>query len=133
MFEWKDEYSIRIPMIDAQHQRLFALAGNLHEAMSWGKGPAALERALAQLIDYTKEHFAAEERLMRMCNFSDVKSHKKKHDNLTARVVEFQERFRRKEAYVTLDLMRFLKTWLAQHISRSDQEYAAAIRNRIAA
>jgi len=30
MFEWKPEYSVQIPEIDAQHQKLFALAGELH-------------------------------------------------------------------------------------------------------
>lgn len=120
-------------MIDAQHQRLFALAGNLHEAVSRGKGAAVLEQALTQLVDYTKEHFAAEERLMRLHSFPELNSHRKEHEKLTAQVLEFQERFRRKEAYVTLDLMQFLKTWLAQHISRSDQKYAATIRDRMAA
>lgn len=133
MFEWKPEYSVKIPTIDAQHQRLFALAGNLHEAMAQGKGTECLETALSQLIDYTKEHFAAEERLMRMHNFAGLEAHKREHEKLATQVVELQARFRRKETFLTLDLMRFLKSWLSEHISRSDQKYASAIRGKMAA
>jgi len=64
MFEWKPEYSVQIPEIDAQHQRLFCLAAELHNAMAQGKGKNVLEHSLAQLVDYTKTHFAHEERLM---------------------------------------------------------------------
>ena len=64
MFEWKPEYSVQIPEIDTQHQRLFVLAGELHAAMAQGKGKAVLEQSLSQLVDYTKSHFAAEEKLM---------------------------------------------------------------------
>lgn len=133
MFEWKQEYSVQIPEIDAQHQRLFALAGTLHKAMAEGKGKDVLQQALARLINYTKEHFAAEEALMRKFNYPEFEAHKKEHEKLTAQVVDFQQRFQRKENCLTVDLMQFLKTWLQQHISRSDQKYAALIRTRLAA
>ena len=133
MFEWKPEYSVQIPDIDAQHQQLFALAATLHTAMMQGKGMAVLAKALADLLNYTRKHFADEERLMAQYQFPDIEKHKVEHAKLTAQVVEFQDRFRRKEAFLTVDLMQFLKTWLAQHISRSDQKYAALIRGKMAA
>ncbi|HTA47240.1 MAG TPA: hemerythrin domain-containing protein [Bryobacteraceae bacterium] len=64
MSDWKPEYSVGIPAIGAQHKRLFALAGELHSAMSQGKGPDVLNQSLARLVDHTKDHFAAEERLI---------------------------------------------------------------------
>jgi hypothetical protein len=36
MFEWKRGYSVNIASIDAQHQQLFAIAAELHEAMRSG-------------------------------------------------------------------------------------------------
>lgn len=133
MFEWKPEYSVKIPTIDAQHQRLFNLAAGLHTAMSQGKGTAVLEQALARLVDYTREHFSAEERLMRSYKYPGFDAHKQEHDKLTAQVLDFQERFRLKQAVLTIDLMAFLQDWLQHHISASDQRYASHIRGKIAA
>jgi hemerythrin len=133
MFEWKSEYSVRLPEIDAQHQRLFALASELHVAMSQGKGKTVLEPALARLIEYTKVHFADEEKLMRRYNYPDSDAHKILHDQLTAKVLDFQDRFVHQEACLTVDLMEFLQNWLAHHINGSDQKYSADLRGKGAA
>lgn len=133
MFDWKPEYSVSIPAIDAQHKKLFALAGELHTAMCQGKGSAVLEQSLSRLVDYTKDHFAAEERLMEKYKYPGLAVHKVEHEKLTAQVVEFQEKFRRKQALLTVELMQFLKSWLEHHISGSDQKYAAMIRSKQAA
>ena len=133
MFEWKPEYSVQIPQIDAQHQRLFALAAELHAAMADGKGKAVLEQSLAQLVDYTKVHFAAEEELMGQYRYPQAVAHKAQHDQLTAQVVDLQKKFRAGNAGLTISLMVFLKNWLEQHIAGSDQQYSAYIRGQLAA
>ena len=133
MFEWKPEYSVQIPQIDAQHQRLFALAAELHAAMADGKGKAVLEQSLAQLVDYTKVHFAAEEELMGKYRYPQAVAHKAQHDQLTAQVVDLQKKFRAGNAGLTISLMVFLKNWLEQHIAGSDQQYSAYIRGHLAA
>jgi hemerythrin len=128
MFEWKPEYSVRIPEIDAQHQRLFALAAQLHAAMADGKAKAVLEQSLAQLVDYTKVHFAAEEQLMGQYRYPEAAAHKAQHDQLTAQVIDLQKKFRSGGAGLTISLMVFLKNWLERHIAGSDQQYSAFIR-----
>jgi hemerythrin-like metal-binding protein len=133
MFEWKPQYSVQIPAIDAQHQRLFALAADLHLAMAQGKGKAILGQALANLVNYTKQHFADEEQFMRKHNFPEADAHKKQHEKLTEQVIDFQKQFANQKACMTVDLMIFLKTWLENHIARSDQKYAAHIRGKAAA
>ena len=42
MFEWNHEYSVGIASVDAQHQKLFAIARELYAAMSAGQGKSAL-------------------------------------------------------------------------------------------
>jgi hemerythrin len=133
MFEWKPEYSVQIPEIDTQHQRLFVLAGELHAAMAQGKGKAVLEQSLSQLVDYTKSHFAAEEKLMGRYAFPKAVEHKAEHDKLAGQVLDLQKRFRTGEATLSLSLMMFLKNWLEHHIAGSDQQYSAFIRGKLAA
>jgi hemerythrin len=132
MFEWKQEYRVEIPEVDAQHQRLFALAEELHVARSQGKSKLILEQALRRLITYTKVHFAAEEKLMQSYGYAASAAHKREHDKLADQVVEFQNRFRQQDVCLGLDLMQFLKNWLEAHIKGSDQKYAAHIRSRAA-
>ena len=133
MFDWKPEYSVHIPGIDAQHKRLFALVAELHTAMSQGKGKTVLQSALTSLVDYTKAHFAAEEQLMRKYGYPEFAVHKAQHDELTSQVLDFQQKFLRHETVMTVDLMIFLKTWLQNHIIGSDQKYSAYIRSKTAA
>jgi hemerythrin len=133
MFEWKPEYSVQIPEIDAQHQRLFALASNLHDAMAQGKGKTVLEQSLAQLVDYTKVHFAAEEQFMGKYRYPEVTAHKAQHDQLTAQVVELEKEFRAGNTTLSVGLMTFLKNWLEHHIARSDQQYSVYIRSKLVA
>lgn len=133
MFEWKPEYSVQLPEIDAQHQQLFALAAELHAAMSLGQGKAAMEKSLARLVDYTKTHFAAEEQLMRKYGFPESEVHGRQHQTFTAKVIEFQKGFLRQEAWLTVDLMIFLQNWLSKHILGCDKKYAEHIRRRTAA
>ena len=133
MFEWKPEYSVQIAEIDAQHQRLFALAAELHAALSQGKGYSVLESCLAALLDYTKVHFATEEQFMSRYHYPQAQEHKAEHDKLTAQVVTLQRRFRGGETTISLSVMIFLKNWLEHHIVGSDQQYSAYIRPQLAA
>lgn len=133
MFEWKPEYSVQIPEIDTQHKRLFKLAAELHAAMTEGKAQSVLDQLLARLVDYTKVHFAHEERFMRQFNYPEAESHKQQHDQLTAQVLEMQKKFRGGQKTLSLSLMTFLKNWLEHHIGGSDQKYSIHIRGKKAA
>jgi hemerythrin len=133
MFEWKPEYSVQIPEIDGQHQRLFALAAELHAAMSEGKAKTVLEQSLAALVDYTKAHFTSEEQFMGRYHYPQSSAHKEEHDKLTAQVIDLQRRFRAGEKTLSLSLMVFLKNWLEHHIAGSDQQYSAYIRPKLVA
>ena len=133
MFEWKPEYSVQIPEIDSQHQRLFALAADLHDALTQGKGYTVLERCLASLVDYTMTHFAAEEAPHGQYGYPQAEAHKEEHDKLTAQVIDLQRRFRAGESSLSLSVMAFLKNWLEHHIAGSDQHYSVYIRGKRAA
>src|SRR6476620_7922648 len=108
MFEWKPEYSVQIDSVDDEHQRLFALASQLHVAMTHGKGKAVLEVALARLVEYTKVHFANEEQFMHKHGYPETQAHKAMHDALTAQVLAFQKRFMSDQPCLTVELMMFL-------------------------
>lgn len=132
MFEWKAEYSLGHGAIDGQHQRLFALANDLHSAMTQGQGKGALSETLEKLVAYTKTHFASEESLMLAHHYPDYAAHKSAHDALTARVLDFQREFETGRVGMTVELLQFLRDWLRTHICETDHKVAAFLKSKAA-
>jgi len=133
MFEWKQEYSVGIHSIDAQHQNLFATSRELYSAMSTGQGKSALARILDRLVQYTKVHFAHEERLMSANGYPDLARHQMEHAALTRQVVQFQQDFQAGRAAMTVQLLHFLQNWLQHHIQESDHAYAPHLKAKAVA
>jgi hemerythrin len=123
MFEWKDDYSVHIGIIDGQHQNLFRMARELHAAMEAGDSKPVLAKLLDRLVQYTQTHFAQEERLMQSAAYPQFAAHHAEHDALIKRVQEFQADFQSGQVVLSIQLLQFLKTWLEQHIMHSDQKY----------
>ena len=133
MFEWKTEYATGIGSIDAQHQTLFALGRELYSAMSAGQGKAVLARILDRLVQYTKVHFAHEERLMQLHGYPGFAAHKAQHDQLVNQVLAFQTEFTSGRVTIAVQVLQFLKDWLENHINRSDQAYTGCLKANKAA
>ncbi len=128
LFAWNDAYAVGVPEIDRQHEHLFACAGQLHSAMMAGQGREVLGPILAGLIAYTRAHFAAEERLMQQSRFASYAAHKAEHDALTRRVVRLQQEFDAGRVALSVEVMNFVKDWLARHIMGTDQQLARHLR-----
>ncbi|HET6513967.1 MAG TPA: bacteriohemerythrin [Thermodesulfovibrionales bacterium] len=123
LITWSNDLSVNIGSIDEQHKRLVSLVNSLHDAMSSGKGKEIMGKILDELIEYTKTHFATEERLMTAHTYPGYLTHKKEHDGLTKEVLSFHEDFKSGKSVVSVEIMRFLKDWLAKHIKGTDQKY----------
>ncbi|MGA2197540.1 MAG: bacteriohemerythrin [Bryobacteraceae bacterium] len=133
MFEWNTSYSVQIGSIDAQHQTLFRLAEELRTAMAAGQGKSVLSRILDRLVQYTMVHFAHEERLMQLHDYSNLAAHKAQHEELTQKVQQFQAEYNAGTTAITVGLMIFLRDWLTGHIAGSDQKYAPFLKEKLVA
>jgi hemerythrin-like metal-binding protein len=130
LFQWSETYSVGYPDIDSQHKRLFQLAEQLHAAMTAGKGKQCVSTTLANLIAYTKRHFADEEILMQSHRYPFYQQHKAEHQALTEKVVQFQQSFEAGRATVTMELLNFLSNWLTHHIGAVDKKVGAYLTER---
>jgi len=120
---WSDDLSVNIRSIDDQHRQLLSLVNSLHDAMSSGMGQDVIGKTLDELVAYTKNHFANEERLMKAYAYPGYMIHKREHDMLTRQVVNLHQDFMSGKPVITVELMRVLKDWLTIHIKGSDQKY----------
>ena len=123
LFPWAPAYSVGIELIDQQHKNLVTIVNELHQLMATGTARSQLGKVLAKLIKYTQNHFQTEENLMRTHQYPQYAAHKAEHDHLTQTVLDFQGKFQRNEIGLTIEVMDFLKDWLAKHILGADKAY----------
>jgi len=121
-FQWQDSYSVKVLAMDNQHKKLFDLVNELHDAMCSGHGRDVAGDILRRLIDYTVQHFSAEEALLERYRFPGLAAHRAEHKALTSKVHEFKKEFDAGTCDV-IRLAKFLRYWLKDHIQNVDQRY----------
>lgn len=122
--EWKDSYSVGAADLDRQHQQLIDIINRLHDCMRTGAAHALIVRIVDDLVSYTQQHFAYEERMLASAGYSGVAEHARKHRAMIAQVEVFRDRVKLAKASLPLQLMDFLKSWLTQHILSTDMDYS---------
>jgi hemerythrin len=120
---WTAEYSVEVESIDQQHQKLFGMLNELHDAMKVGEGAQTAPRVLKNLVEYVCEHFALEEALMAQAQYPELARHKAEHDKLTGEVAKLMQDFESGKTVMSMTLQRFLRTWLQEHILGCDKKY----------
>ena len=129
---WKEEFSVGVPQLDAQHRRLVEIMNSMHKAMLMGGKPDALRAVLGDLVAYTQHHFTYEEQMMERAGYQGLVEHKRKHRAMVAQVEGFTAEITSGKAMVSLKLMNFLKDWLTRHIMETDQRYSDCLGGRAA-
>lgn len=124
IIEWKDEYSVGIPVIDKQHMQLIDMINKLNDAMSEGKGKKIIADVLSEMINYTVTHFTHEERMLERNNYPDLIAHKRKHNKFVEKIKDFEEGVKNREFGITIKIIDYLKEWLIDHIQGTDMKYA---------
>jgi hemerythrin-like metal-binding protein len=127
---WGPMLAIGYGDIDAQHKRLVELVNELDDAMRAGKGRDVVGGTLNELVRYTQQHFAFEEKLMDQYGVPSSAAHKAEHRQLIADVSAFVTKFQNGSASVSTELMSFLRDWLSNHILKTDRALARELLSR---
>jgi len=123
LMTWNDSFSVGVRVLDDQHKRLVNTLNDLHAAMIAGRERAVSGPLLRTLVEYTHEHFAAEEELMMRTKYPRLAAHRVKHKDLTQKVMQFVQRYERGELALNVELLMFLRDWLTTHIQKEDRDY----------
>ncbi len=89
-----------------------------------------LSDVLGRLKDYTVNHFAYEEKLFAKHGYPQAESHAQIHAKLVEQVQDFAAEVRAGRATVSMDLLRFLRKWLTDHIMGTDKQYGPYLAAR---
>jgi len=127
------KYSIGIPEMDTQHARWIELIEQFRAAaadhMLDEQGLGAAEQALEQLLAYTRQHFASEEKFIAERGYPDVEAHSRRHRELEAEVTRLLDEIHAHKTRTTpLKLNLLITIWLMEHIMSEDIHYARFLR-----
>lgn len=131
LFVWDAaQYSVGVREIDAQHKVLVDMLNDLYEAMQSGKSNDVLGGIISKLVNYTKTHFATEERYFDQFGYPDTASHKKEHREFEQKVLAFKSDFDGGRTSMTVSITSFLKNWLLSHIQGIDKKYSSFFNSK---
>lgn len=121
---WSEKIEVGLPVIDAQHKRLFDLAASFA-----GEGDQIrVMKTLVELCDYAKVHLREEEAMLAAIGYAGLTEHKRHHARFRRMLNELLEDARG----MTLDeiadrVEALINGWFCHHIMMVDAEYVPAV------
>ncbi len=129
--KWTPDLSVGDDTLDRDHMKLIDLINMLHRAMT---DPVSngVGTVLTELLDYTRYHFAEEERVMKAIGFPDLDAHRWIHAKMTRQVTDMYQRFIQDPTSVPAEeTFTYLSEWLVRHIMAKDlpiRQYVVAMK-----
>ena len=132
MLPWKPTFSIGVEEIDAQHRTLFERVARLEAAIEAREPSPRLQELFTYLEDYARAHFAAEEQLMRDADYPGLTEHVQEHSEFKRRLRSLVPQWESEgdSTAMLFALGGLLRSWLADHVTSSDQRIGDFLRGR---
>ena len=122
---WDEAYSVGFEFIDNQHKRLITMINTLSAACKMGNAAAdiAYTKVINSAMNYAKTHFSDEEKYMREAGYPELRKHKKQHKKFVKDINKSVKLYEKGKT-TPIEMVKFLKNWLLNHIAISDKQYA---------
>ncbi len=125
--QWDSAWNIGHGEIDGQHQRWVELFNELEDAFL---SENAIDMSVVQrntfknILDYTRYHFACEEKHMQDSAFPEIAGHWRLHKEFDRTVYEKYRDFESGKLILTSELLSLIKNWLLRHIQVEDKKFS---------
>jgi hemerythrin-like metal-binding protein len=129
-FDWKDEYSIGIALIDKQHHKVIELINELFESIRDSRGDMIIREVLDDLLDYSRYHFSLEEELFEKYGYEKLETHVREHEHFTKKVDSLMVGAEMNKECVPYETLDYLRDWFANHILKEDAVYSRFFQQR---
>jgi len=123
IIKWSEELCIGSDSIDEQHRQLINIINELHLAVEYHGGNAAILPLVNKLHAYARTHFEDEEHLLEQLGFPGKVDHALEHDEFIARLDALILQYSSSSDLLTVHIRDFLLTWFFIHIRVHDMEY----------
>ena len=123
------ENSVENCELDSHHRLIFELIKKVEVAITDDREIEFVSTVLMELQDYASYHFGAEEALFEIHAYPEAQAHAEHHLEFRAHLSELLALTERGEKAVRLELLRFLREWLRDHIMLRDWDYIPYLRD----
>jgi hemerythrin len=122
---WTPEIAVGVERIDDEHKALIERVNRLVAAIEAGREEEEIRSLFIFLRDYTQNHFAVEEELMRAHGYPEMDRHIADHQDLRANLDRFEQEIGAEE--MTRELRGhfddLIINWLFDHICQVDRAF----------
>ena len=130
LFTWNHACAVGVKAMDEQHAVLMDTLNEIRLALIHGKGREQVNEGLNRLIEFTRMHFASEERLLDEHAFPGSAEHRDAHQKLLAQIEDAALRTQHNDDPHTRSILLFLRDWYMSHIEDFDSQYGAWLNAR---
>ncbi|NLJ80687.1 MAG: hemerythrin family protein [Firmicutes bacterium] len=129
---WTSDLAVGVKEIDDQHKIWFKKAGQLFEAGKDRRAKEVIGELLQFLDEYTKMHFADEEKFMREINYPGYAEQKKAHSEFIQRLKKLRQDYEASGGSITVIIQanKMVVNWLIGHISRMDRKIGEFVKSQ---
>ena len=124
-FAFTSKYLVGVSIIDDEHKRLFEIIKEANDVMHndflYDKFDQ-ISNVLGELVEYTKVHFADEEKYMESINYEGLEDQKRAHSMFVEKIenINLDDVDDNQDEYLT-EILNFLLDWLVNHILKADK------------
>ena len=127
---WNKDLTVGVEVIDEQHRQWIQRFNDVAAAIAAHQGPVQIGKTLAFLMDYSKLHFATEEKLMTEHGYPGLAEqhaqHQELNETLQGLVRDFEEEGATQKLAEAFNV--FLGNWLIKHIRELDLKFGAFLK-----
>lgn len=129
-FQWDETFQTGSPLVDEQHQQLVDIVNRFGDLLAHNAtGRQEVETVCQELLEYTRYHFDAEERLMASLGLDQRhhQQHQQQHMDLLNEINPLRQHLVSENYALGKNTFEFLINWLVFHILGTDMLMARQI------
>jgi hemerythrin len=129
-FNWSDDLSVGIKLIDDQHKNLFSMMNEFYDNLQKENNDEKLKILAESMSKYADEHFDMEERIFNKYQFTQKENHLNEHKIFRQKTDDILTKIIAGKYVLSMELTTFLKDWFASHIKVSDKKYSEYLQSK---
>lgn len=105
---WSERFSVNLPAIDNDHQRMIQLIHCVYESIEVGHNRQILLPLIKAFSDCVDQHLLREEKFLSMKKYSYTNIQKQQHYLFLEKINEFKEQFDKDNRQIALKMLPVL-------------------------
>lgn len=120
LIEWKKQFELGIPAVDAEHRELIDLINATYAELQSGQSQSTILDFLGEIFAKISAHFALEESIMRKHKYDQYLEHKTDHERLLDEIRDIMDDYEDGLVPSEEQLSRRLNDWFCEHFRSKD-------------